>query len=121
MDVNDEIEGVHPKGSVQWKGRDPLPETFDSLEELAEFWDTHSTADYEDFMSDEEIEVEMLLPRPDTYYVVLEKQLGAKVDQVARQHGVSTETLINLWVQEKVTEEERHKDKSELSSERELA
>jgi len=33
--------------------RDPLPENFDSLEEFWAFWDTHSTADYEDLMEDE--------------------------------------------------------------------
>jgi len=33
--------------------RDPLPENFRSLEEFWTFWDSHSTADYEDFMEDE--------------------------------------------------------------------
>ncbi len=27
---------------------DPLPDTFSSEEEAGEFWDTHSTSDYED-------------------------------------------------------------------------
>ena len=30
------------------KSRDPIPEEFATLEEAAEFWDTHSLADYED-------------------------------------------------------------------------
>ena len=29
---------------------DPLPETFASEEEAGEFWDTHSLADYEEFL-----------------------------------------------------------------------
>ena len=29
---------------------DELPVQFDSLESLGEFWDTHSTADYEEWM-----------------------------------------------------------------------
>lgn len=28
------------------KTLDPLPQTFDTLDEFIEFWDTHSTADY---------------------------------------------------------------------------
>jgi len=36
-----------------------LPESFDSLEAFWEFWDLHSSADYEDLM--EPVEVEMLL------------------------------------------------------------
>lgn len=34
--------------------RDPLPESFDSLEEFWAFWDAHSTIDYEDDMEDVE-------------------------------------------------------------------
>ena len=30
------------------KKREEIPESFDSLEEAGEFWDTHSAADYED-------------------------------------------------------------------------
>ena len=30
--------------------RDPLPETFASEEEAGEFWDTHSSADYEEYL-----------------------------------------------------------------------
>ena len=30
----------------------PLPEEFASIEEVQEFWDTHSTADYWDEMED---------------------------------------------------------------------
>ena len=32
----------------QVKERDPLPDESAPLEEIAEFWDTHDTADYED-------------------------------------------------------------------------
>lgn len=32
------------------KPRDPLPETFATAEEAGEFWDTHSTSDYEEYL-----------------------------------------------------------------------
>jgi hypothetical protein len=35
--------------------RDILPDNFESLEEFWQFWDTHSTADYEDLMEDVEV------------------------------------------------------------------
>jgi len=44
------------KSKVQ---RDPLPDEFKSIEEAAEFWDTHSLADYEDLQKDVEFEVEL--------------------------------------------------------------
>ncbi len=32
------------------KNIDPLPDTFASEEEAAEFWDTHSTSDYKEYL-----------------------------------------------------------------------
>jgi hypothetical protein len=81
------------------KIRDELPETFSSLEELWGFWDTHSSADYEDQM--ETIEVEIDLPSSRVYCPVA-KDLLRQVREQARQQGVSAETLINLWIQEKL-------------------
>ena len=36
------------------KPRDPLPETFATVEESGEFWDTHSTSDYEEYLEPED-------------------------------------------------------------------
>lgn len=74
--------------------RDPLPETFNSLEEAGEFWDTHDSADYEDLMED--VEFEINLPPRETRSYAVAKDLSAKLHQIAQQQGVSTETLINL-------------------------
>lgn len=35
----------------------PPPQSFETIEELAAFWDEHSTADYEDLMEEVEVEV----------------------------------------------------------------
>ena len=81
--------------------RDILPEDFDSIEAFWEFWDTHSTADYEDVM--EEVAVQFNLESSQTYCAVA-KDLIAQLRAMARQQGVSTETLINLWLKEKAME-----------------
>ena len=31
--------------------KDPLPETFDSLTEMADFWDTYDVTDYEEYLT----------------------------------------------------------------------
>ena len=48
--------------------RDALPESFTTLEELWGFWDTHSSADYEDTM--EAVEVEIDLSSSKVYFPV---------------------------------------------------
>jgi hypothetical protein len=79
--------------------RDMLPENFDTVEELWSFWDTHSSADYEDVMESVEVEVDLSTSR---VYCPVAKDLVRQVRSRARQQGVSTETLINLWLQEKL-------------------
>ena len=36
------------------KSHDPLPETFATAEEAGEFWDTHSTSDYKEYLESED-------------------------------------------------------------------
>ena len=38
---------------------DPLPEEFDSEDEAGEFWDTHSLADYEEFLEPVDLDVDI--------------------------------------------------------------
>jgi hypothetical protein len=80
------------------KRRDPLPERFASLAEAAEFWDTHDSADYEEYMEDVECEVDI---QRQTFLISLDSDLYRKVSAIAQSRGISTETLINLWLQEK--------------------
>lgn len=80
--------------------RDPLPEEFHSLAEAGEFWDTHSSADYEDLM--EEVDFTINLSGKPTYYFAVAKDIATALHEVAQQQGVSTQTLVNLWLQEKL-------------------
>ena len=79
---------------------DILPDNFDSLEELWGGWDTHSSADYEDVMEPVEVEVELVSSK---MYCAIAKDLLSEMRTQARQQGVSTETLINMWLQEKLS------------------
>ncbi len=80
--------------------RDPLPDEFKSLEEAGEFWDAHDTTDYEDLMEDVSFEMN-LTGKPSRYYAVA-KDIAAQLQTVADEQGISTQTLINLWLQEKL-------------------
>ncbi len=81
------------------KKRDPLPEQFASAEEAGEFWDNHSGADYEEYMQPVHFEVDL---KRSVKEVRLADQVWRGVREVASQQGIATETLINLWLQEKV-------------------
>jgi hypothetical protein len=80
--------------------RDPLPEHFASLEAAAEFWDTHDSADYEDYMQDVDCAAQI---KRRTYMISLDSELYRKLRVIAKQRGVQAETLVNLWLQEKTS------------------
>jgi len=88
-----------PKSRKRMLPRDTLPDNFSSLEKFWAFWDTHSTADYEDLMEDVKVKIDL---RSSKIYCAVEKDLIAQLQSQARRQGVSMETLINLWLQEKM-------------------
>ena len=73
-----------------------------SYKEIGEFWDTHDLADY--WEQTHPVEFELDIQSEVTYYP-LEVTLADKVRSMAKQRGVSSETLLNLWVKEKLQEE----------------
>jgi hypothetical protein len=79
--------------------REPIPEHFASIEEAAEFWDTHDLADYWDLTEEVEFEVNLQRRR---YLVAVDPELAEKLAVEAHRRGLSTETLINLWLNEKL-------------------
>jgi hypothetical protein len=83
---------------------DPIPDHFASLEEASDFWNTHDAGDYEEYLRplNETLEVAKALPQT----VLLERSILEKLKKVARQKGVSLETLVNLWLEEKLLLEE---------------
>ncbi len=36
---------------------DPLPETFDTFDEMADFWDTHDVTDYAEYLTPVEMSI----------------------------------------------------------------
>ena len=70
----------------------------DSYEAMGEFWDTHDTADYWDQFEEVQIDVAMK-PR---HRIVIEEDMYARVAEESRRRGMQPETLINLWVAERL-------------------
>ncbi|MEA1864446.1 MAG: CopG family antitoxin [Euryarchaeota archaeon] len=70
-----------------------------SYTDIGKFWDTRDLADYWDQTEPAEFEVDVLSEM--TYYA-LDRELSEEVRSLARKRGVSADTLLNLWVQEKL-------------------
>ena len=83
------------------KARDPIPEHFKSIEEAAVFWDSHDLTDYWDLTREAHVEVDI---QRRVFLAALEPQLAKTLTIFAHRQGISTETLINVWLTEKAKE-----------------
>ena len=73
-----------------------------SYQEIGEYWDTHDVSEYWDQTKPVEIEVDI---QSESIYYPIERKLSAQITRIAKRRGVSPETLLNLWLQEKIGEE----------------
>jgi hypothetical protein len=78
-----------------------IPSHFKSIEEAAEFWDTHDLADYWDLTREAHFDADI---QRRVFLTALEPDLAKKLTEVAHKQGISSETLINMWLIEKVKE-----------------
>ncbi len=77
--------------------RDTLPVSFDSIADAADFWESHDSADYEDFMEDVQFNVDI---NRHVYLVPVAESVLEKVRKKAKHQGVSTEKFVNMLLQE---------------------
>ena len=73
-----------------------------SYEELGGYWDAHSLADHWDATHPVDFELDV---QSSSLYFPVDRALAEKLRSLASAHGISTETLLNLWLQERVSEE----------------
>ncbi|MFZ5877743.1 MAG: CopG family antitoxin [Chloroflexota bacterium] len=68
-----------------------------STEKMGEFWDKHDFTDFDDSNApDVDFQVTVAIP--------VEPDLLSDLEELAHVRGISTETLVNLWLKEKVVE-----------------
>lgn len=80
--------------------------SFQSLEEAAEFWDTH---DFEDYVSDTEpVTIAVRIPRRRMRLTVpLDLKLYQQIESLATQRGVRVEKMVSAWLKERVLTESK--------------
>ena len=70
----------------------------DTDEKMGEFWDAHDFTDFDDpAIPDVRFQITCAVP--------IEVELFAALEQQARQRGVQVETLVNLWLQQRLAEQ----------------
>ena len=75
-----------------------IPQT-DSIQQLAQFWDTHDLTDYEDQL---EVVESPIFQRQAVVPIHLAEQEAEMVKELAQSKGVRSAELIREWVLEKL-------------------
>jgi transposase-like protein len=69
---------------------------------IGEYWNKHDLSD--NWEKTKKVKFEVVAEPEATYYPV-EKDLSKKIQSVAKKHGVSSDTLVNLWLEQKIKEQ----------------
>jgi len=81
--------------------REPGPTSISratSMKEIGEYWDSHSLADHWDETQEVDIEVRAERRRR----ITLAPEVYSEIESLARRQGVPPETLVNLWLAERL-------------------
>lgn len=79
---------------------------FASEQEESDFWDTHDATDYLD--DTVEVDVTFIDARPKKALISLrlEPETITRLKEVARKRGIGYQTLIRMWVMERLASEQ---------------
>ena len=81
------------------KKTDPIPDEFGSYEEAAEFWDSHDTTDYLEYLTPVEATAEF---RGRFYDIEIEESLAVILREAAKQKGVTPSRLASELLKEQL-------------------
>lgn len=73
-----------------------------SYQKMGEYWDKHDLAEAWDRTEAVEFSVNITSERK---YFALDIDMSNRISKIAKTHGISPETLVNLWVQEKLSQQ----------------
>lgn len=74
--------------------------SFASLDELAEFFDTHDLGEYEEELPETHFEVNL---QRRTHLVAIDEEINSRLTEIAEQEQMPAEALVNAWLREKIS------------------
>ena len=75
---------------------------FKTYAEEANFWDTHSLADYWNEFEDVDIVFDLQKPKEETLVLRLQKNVKDKLERKARSKGLNVSALARMWLIERL-------------------
>ncbi len=70
-----------------------------SYRDMGEYWDTHDLSKVWGKTKKVKFDVKI---ETEATYCAIEKTLSEKIQTIAQKKGISSDTLVNLWIQQKL-------------------
>ncbi|MEA3357813.1 MAG: CopG family antitoxin [Thermodesulfobacteriota bacterium] len=86
---------------MEEKKKNSIPEHFKSAEDAGNFWDTHDLADYWDQARETDLTFNL---KRRHYFIGIAPKIAQELQMISDAEGISAETMVNLWLQEKLQE-----------------
>ncbi|MBM3211549.1 hypothetical protein FJZ33_04960 [Candidatus Poribacteria bacterium] len=75
--------------------------SFESLDELVDFFDTHDLGEYLDGMLEAKFDVDI---KKRIHLFALDSEIADELTKIAKLRHISSEMLINTWLKDKIQE-----------------
>lgn len=75
---------------------------FNSLDDLVKFFETHDLGEYLDRMPEAHFDIDV---KRRTHIFAIDDDLAEKLTEIAKAKRIPSETLINVWLREKILEQ----------------
>lgn len=85
------------------KNKTPLSKS-STYKKIGEFWDTHDLAEVWEKTKSVDFEIDI---QSQCRYYPVEISLSGKLTELAKKQGISPETLLNLWIKEKIQQSDK--------------
>jgi|SRR5687768_10934485 len=77
-----------------------------SYAQIGEFWDEHNLGDF--WTRTKKINFDVVLEPEVTYYPI-EQDLSERIQSMARQKGIPSGTLVNLWLEQRMKQQRKRR------------
>lgn len=74
----------------------------ENFREMSDFWDTHDLTDHWEKGKEAHFNVSIT---SEVTYCALERDLSERVQRAAKRHGISSDMLVNIWLQNRLEKE----------------
>lgn len=88
------------------KKKEPIPAKFRTIDEAADFWNTHSLAEYAEYLKPAKVAFKLT---GRVHLLAVDPKIASELRRVSKARGLSPETVANLWLRERLVDESRRR------------